>query len=217
MISTIKVLLTDDHAIVREGLKLMLEAQSNIKVVAEAEDGLDAIAKVRAHRPDIVVMDIAMPNMNGIEATKRIKEEFPETRIIILSMYSTLEDIFRALHGGAIGYLLKDSAGAEVVDAVNAAYNNRRYLSRKVDDMLIDSYIFESRKTKTQSPLDSLSAREREVMQLLAEGKPNPEIARMLFLSVKTVETYRSRLMSKLGISDLASLVKFAIQHGLTS
>ncbi len=213
---TIKIIITDDHAVVREGLKLILEAQVNMKVVDEASDGLQAIEKARQHKPDIMLMDIAMPNMNGIEATKRIKEELPDIRIIILSMYSTLEDIFRALQAGAIGYLLKESAGNEVVDAVNAAYNNRRFLSRKVDDMLIDSYIFESKKVHIASPLDSLSAREREVLQLVVEGKSNTEIADLLYLSIKTVETYRSRLMSKLGIHDLPTLVKFAIQHGVT-
>ncbi len=213
---TIKIIITDDHTVVREGLKLILEAQVNMKVVDEASDGLQAIEKARQHKPDIMLMDIAMPNMNGIEATKRIKEELPDIRIIILSMYSTLEDIFRALQAGAIGYLLKESAGNEVVDAVNAAYNNRRFLSRKVDDMLIDSYIFESKKVHIASPLDSLSAREREVLQLVVEGKSNTEIADLLYLSIKTVETYRSRLMSKLGIHDLPTLVKFAIQHGVT-
>ncbi len=212
----IKILIADDHAIVRDGLKMILESQGDVTVVDVASDGLEAIQSVRTHQPDVVVMDISMPNMNGIEATKRIKEEFPETRVVILSMQYTSEDIFRALQSGAIGYLLKESAGMEVVQAVRAAFSGRRYLSRKVDDIVIDSYIHEHKIQHAESPLESLSSREREVLQLVADGKSSSEIAELLFLSVKTIETYRSRLMEKLGLKDIPSLVKFAIRHGIT-
>lgn len=211
----IKVLIADDHTIIRDGLKLILESQSDIKVTAEADDGLAAIDKARKMQPDVIIMDIAMPNMNGIEATHRIKEENPDVRVVILSMHSTAEDIFRAMQAGALGYLLKESAGTEVVDAVRAVFKGRRYLSRKVDDILIDSYIFDHQRQSTKSPLESLSSREREVLQLVAEGKSSNDIASLLYLSVKTVETYRSRLMQKLGLKDKAGLIKFAIRTKL--
>lgn len=211
----IKVILADDHTVVRDGLKLILESASDIKVIAEASDGLQTIQKARDHKPDVILMDISMPNMNGIEASKRILDENPDIKIVILSMQSTVEDIFRALKAGATGYLLKESAGSEVVDAVHAASNGRRYLSRKVDDILIDSYIYESESIGDTSPLEKLSSREKEVLQLVAEGKSSNEIAELLFLSVKTIETYRSRLMQKLGIKDKAGLIKFAINHNL--
>lgn len=210
---SIKVIIADDHTIVREGLKLILETDNEMKVVGEANDGLRVIELTRQFNPDVIVMDISMPNMNGIEATRRIKEEFPAIKIVILSMHATVEDIFRALQAGAIGYLLKESAGKEVCNAVRAAFNGRRYLSRKVDDMLIDSYIYEHESRSEKSPLENLSSREREVLQLVAEGKSSNEIADLLFLSVKTVETYRSRMMQKLGVKDKTSLIKFAIEH----
>lgn len=212
---SINILLADDHAIIRDGLRLILEFHSDIKVIGEAGDGIEAVNKARELKPNVVVMDISMPLMNGIEATRRIIEENSEIKIVVLSMHSTVEDIFRAMQAGALGYLLKESAGAEVVDAVRVVGNGRRYLSRKVDDMLIDSYIFERQNFSDKSPLESLSSREREVLQLVAEGKSSNEIADLLFLSVKTIETYRSRLMQKLGIKDKAGLVKFALQNKL--
>lgn len=212
---SIKVIIADDHRIIRDGLKLILESNGDIKIIGEASDGLQTIQKAREFKPDVILMDISMPNMNGIEATNRIHEENPDIKIVILSMQSTVEDIFRALKAGAIGYLLKESAGAEVVDAVQAAYNGRRYLSRKVDDILIDSYIHERESFGDKSPLEKLSSREKEVLQLVAEGKSSNETAELLFLSVKTIETYRSRLMQKLGIKDKAGLIKFAIQNKL--
>lgn len=212
---SIRVLIADDHTILREGLKLILESRGDIKVVAEATDGLDAVKKAKEFNPDVIVMDVSMPNMNGIEATGRILEENKKVKIVILSMKASSEDIYRALHAGATGYLLKESAGSEIADAVHAAVNNRRYLSRKVDDILIDSYIFERKNLTSRSPLESLSSREREILQLVAEGKTSNEIASMLYLSVKTVETYRSRLMQKLRLKDSSALIKFAIEQGL--
>jgi DNA-binding NarL/FixJ family response regulator len=213
----IKIIIADDHTIIRDGLKLILESHSDLKVIAEAENGLQVISKANELQPDVILMDIAMPNMNGVEATRRIIEENPSIRIIILSMHSTVEDIFRSLQAGAKGYLVKESAGTEVVDAVRAVFNGRRYLSRKVDDILIDSYIHEHQLSEADSPLERLSSREREVLQLVAEGKSSSEISDLLYLSVKTIETYRSRTMQKLGIKDLTGLVKFAIQQRLTA
>ncbi len=211
----IKVILADDHAVVREGLRLILELKGFIKVVAEAEDGLKAVKLAGEFMPDVIVMDIAMPKMNGIEATRRIIEDNSSIRVIILSMHGNTEDIFRALQAGATGYLLKESAGAEIADAVRAVYCNRRYLSAKVDEIVIDSYISGREPAKRESPLEKLSAREREVLQLVAEGNSSKDISDLLHLSVKTVETYRSRMMQKLGLKDMIGLVRFAIRHGL--
>jgi DNA-binding NarL/FixJ family response regulator len=207
------VALADDHAVVRDGLRALLEAQSDMSVVGDAANGREAVRlAVRLH-PDVIVMDIAMPELNGIEATQQIHDASPSTQVVILSMHSTTEHIFRALQAGARGYLLKESAGSEVVDAIRAVRAGRRYLSQKIASTVLDDYISERNRT---SPLDSLSPRERQILQLVAEGRSSAEAAATLFLSPKTVDTYRSRMMQKLGIGDLSSLVKFAIQHGIT-
>jgi DNA-binding NarL/FixJ family response regulator len=209
----IRVLLADDHAVVRDGLRALLEAQPGIEVVGDVANGREAVRAAQKLQPDVVVMDIAMPELNGIEATLQIHDGSPATQVLILSMHSTTEHIFRALQAGARGYLLKDSAGAEVVEAVRAVHAGRRYLSHKIAAAVIDDYIGERRRT---SPLDSLSRRERQILQLIAEGKTSAEVGTILFLSPKTVDTYRSRMMHKLGIGDVPNLVKFAIQHGIT-
>lgn len=209
----ISVLLADDHAVVRDGLRALLEAQADIEVVGDAANGREVLRLAQQLHPDVVVMDIAMPELNGVEATQQMHDAYPSTQVLILSMHSTTEHIFRALQAGARGYLLKDSAGAEVVDAVRVVHAGRRYLSQKIAATVIDDYIAERHRA---SPLESLSSRERQILQLVAEGKSSAEIAAILFLSPKTVDTYRSRLMHKLDIGDLPSLVKFAIQHGVT-
>ena len=207
------VILADDHAVVRDGLHVLLEAHSDISVVGDAANGRQAVRLALQLHPDVVVMDIAMPELNGIEATQHIHDASPSAKVLILSMHSTTEHIFRALQAGARGYLLKDSAGTEVVDAVRAVHAGRRYLSQKIASTVLDDYISERSRA---SPLDSLSPRERQILQLVAEGKSSAEAAALLFLSPKTVDTYRSRMMQKLGIGDLPGLVKFAIQHGVT-
>ena len=207
------VALADDHAVVRDGLRALLEAQSDISVVGDAANGREAVRLAVQLHPDVVVMDIAMPELNGIEATQQIHDASPSTQVLILSMHSTTEHIFRALQAGARGYLLKESAGNEVVDAIRVVRAGRRYLSQKIASTVLDDYISERGRA---SPLDSLSPRERQILQLVAEGRSSAEAATMLFLSPKTVDTYRSRMMQKLGICDLPSLVKFAIQHGVT-
>ena len=159
---SIKLMIADDHTIVRDGLKLILESKGDIKVIAEAEDGLQAFQKARELKPDVILMDISMKNMNGIEATRRIKEDNPDIKIVILSIQSSSEDIYRALQAGAVGYLLKESAGTEVMEAVRAAYSGHRYLSRKVDDIVIDSYIFNREQSVSKGPLELLSSRERK-------------------------------------------------------
>lgn len=211
---TISVLIADDHAVVRDGLRLLLESQTDIRVVGEEADGRAAVDAALRLEPDVVLMDLAMPLLNGADATAQIIEKRDTTKIVMLSMHSTVEHVFRALQAGALGYLRKESAGSEVVDAVRTVHAGRRYLSQKITESVVDDYI---RKRTVDSPLESLSQREREILQLLVEGKSGIEIARLLHVSPKTVDTYRSRMMQKLGISDLPGLVKFALQHGLTT
>jgi two-component system, NarL family, response regulator NreC len=208
----IKILLTDDHPVMRDGLRALLETQGDIEVVGEAANGREAVSLARQLHPDVVIMDIAMPDLNGIEATLLLQESCPTAQVLILSMHSTTEHICRALQSGARGYLLKDSAGAEVVSAIRAVHAGRRYLSQKIAASVVDDYIAERHRV---SPVECLSGRERQILQLVAEGKSSAEVGTRLFLSPKTVDTYRSRMMHKLGISDLASLIKFAIQNGL--
>lgn len=212
----ISVVLADDHTVVRDGLRLLLEASGDIRVIGEAADGRSAVRRVKRLQPDIVLMDIAMPELNGIEATSRIRETCPRTRVIVLSMHDSKEYIHRALKAGASGYLLKDSAGKEVVKAVRQVITGHYYLSEKVTRTAIEKLIAESRGETMPSDLDRLSPREREVLQMVVEGYTSAEIAETLNLSPKTVDTYRSRLMDKLGVKGLPELVKFAIRHGLT-
>ncbi len=212
----IRVFLADDHAVVRDGLRMILEAQGDITVVGDAADGRQAVRRVQQLCPDVAVMDIAMPELNGIEATHEIRQTCPTTQVVILSMHSTAEHIFRALEAGALGYLLKESAGMEVVDAVRAVHAGRRYLSQRIADTVVDDYLRQRQAAEAKSPLERLTPRERQVLQLVVEGKSSAEIGDILALSPKTIETYRSRIMQKLGLRDLPSLVKFAIQHGIT-
>lgn len=213
----ITIFLADDHTVVRDGLRLLLEAHSEFSVIGDADNGRDAVQHVIQHRPDIAILDIAMPDLNGIEATRQILEHSPITRVIILSMHSTSGHIFRALQAGAQGYLLKASAGSEVVAAIRTVQAGRRYLSQKISEIVLEDYLSQREIAEAQSPLSHLSPREREILQLVVEGRSSQEIAQALSLSPNTVDTYRSRLMQKLGINDLPSLVKFAIRHGITS
>ena len=210
---TITVLIADDHALMRDGLRAILERENGIEVVAIAANGRETVLEARRLNPDIVLMDIVMPELSGIEAAAQIRDHCESTRVIILSMHSTVEHIFRALQAGALGYLLKGSAGSEVVEAVRAVHAGKRYLTRKVSDVVVDGYVREHR---ASSPLESLSPREREIMLLVVKGRSSSEIADALHLSPKTVETHRSRLMEKLGVENVVGLVKFAVQHGLT-
>jgi DNA-binding NarL/FixJ family response regulator len=208
----ITVFVADDHAVVREGLASLLAAQPDLRVVGTAADGRDTVRQVTMLQPEVVIMDIAMPQMNGIEAAREIRGRVPRTRLVILSMHSSVEHVFHALEAGAAGYVLKESAGKEIIEAVRAVHAGRRYLSPRVAEMMAEVV---SRRS-TDSPLNRLSGRERQILQLVAEGRSSAQIAATLHLSPKTVDTYRSRLMQKLHIGDVAGLVKFAIQHGLT-
>ncbi|HZT63939.1 MAG TPA: response regulator transcription factor [Burkholderiales bacterium] len=210
----VSVMLADDHAVVRDGLRALLEGGNDLQVVAVAGNGREAVAEAVRLRPDIVIMDIAMPELDGVEATRRIVERCPETRVLILSMYLSAEHIYRALQAGAQGYVLKESAGEEVVDAIRALRAGKRYLSHRITETVIDDYL---REGTNVSPLDSLSLRERDVLQLVVEGRTNAAIAQALSLSPKTVETYRARIMKKLKVKDTVELVKFSMRHGLIS
>jgi DNA-binding NarL/FixJ family response regulator len=211
---TAKILIADDHAIIRDGLQMILEANADMTVVGTATSGREAISKAKTLRPDIIIMDIAMPELNGIDATRAICKAAPRTRVIILSMHYTPEHVHRALQAGGRGYLLKESAGSEVVKAVRAVLNGALFFGKGVDKP--EPSARATRSSVEKSPLETLSEREREVLQLVVEGKTSATIAEMLSLSPKSVETYRSRLMKKLGIADLPTLVKFALQHGIT-
>jgi DNA-binding NarL/FixJ family response regulator len=210
----VSVMLADDHAVVRDGLRALLEGGNDLQVVGVAGNGREAVSEALRLRPDIVIMDIAMPELDGVEATRRIVERSPETRVLILSMYLSAEHIYRALQAGAQGYVLKESAGEEVVDAIRALRAGKRYLSHRITETVIDDYL---REGTNVSPLDSLSLRERDVLQLVVEGRTNAAIAQALSLSPKTVETYRARIMKKLKVKDTVELVKFSMRHGLIS
>jgi DNA-binding NarL/FixJ family response regulator len=209
----INIFIVDDHRILRDGLRMLLELQGDIRVVGEAEDGRKALDGILSAKPDVVLMDITMPELNGIDATQNIMLKLPKTKVIILSVHSDSEHVYRAFQAGAKGYLLKESAGDEVVKAVRAVYQNQRYISHKLSDVLPTNY---ARQRQERSPVELLSAREREVLQLTVEGATSAVIAEKLSLSPKTVDTYRSRLMEKLGVQNLPELVRFAIKHGLT-
>ena len=211
----IRIFLADDHAVVREGLRYLLEAQGDMAVVGEAADGRQAVQGVLQSKPDVVIMDIAMPGLNGIEATQQIRRSSSSTQVVILSMHAGTEHIFRALRAGANGYLLKESAGEEVVEAIRAVCAGHRFLDHRIGEMVLQRYFEEHPDGAAFSPLECLTPREREILQLVAEGKSSVQISQIIHLSSKTVETYRSRLMEKLKIHDLPGLVKFAIQHGL--
>ena len=212
----IRVLLADDHTVVRDGLRSLLAAQGDMTVVGDAANGREAVMQVQKMGPDVVIMDIAMPELNGIEATCQVHESCPSTKVVILSMYSSVEHISRALQAGAKGYVMKESAGRELVEAVRSVHVGRLYLSQQIAEAMLNDYVNIRQSNPSKSPLESLSRREKEILQLVVEGKSSAEISDVLYLSPKTVGTYRSRLMLKLGISDLLGLLKFAIQNGLT-
>jgi DNA-binding NarL/FixJ family response regulator len=213
---SITIFLADDHNVVREGLRLLLETQPDFKVIGEAANGREAVRQMNQHCPDVAILDIAMPELNGVEATRQLRQVCPATRIIILSMHASSVHIFQALQAGARGYLLKAAAGSELIHAVRAVQAGQRYLSQKIIETVLND-LSQPEAAKATDPLARLTPREREILQLVAEGKSSGEIAAILSLATGTVDSYRSRLMQKLGLTDLIGLIKFAIQHGLIS
>jgi DNA-binding NarL/FixJ family response regulator len=210
---SITILLAEDHVVIREGLKALLEAQGDMTVVASVSDGRAAVEEATRLKPNVVVTDISMPQMTGLEATRHIRAASPDTRVVILTMHINAEHVYRALEAGATGYLLKEVAGTELVDAIRAVHAGRRYLGERANEVVVAGYLADK---GARSPLQSLSRREREVLSFLVEGHGTSEIAELLHLSVKSIETYRSRLLGKLQIDNLAALVKFAIDQGIT-
>lgn len=209
----ITVVLADDHGVLRDGLSAVLNTQPDIEVVGLAANGREAVQTVAAMQPDVAILDIVMPELNGLLAAGQISRLAPDTRLIMLSMHLTDEHIRSAFQAGALGYILKESAGEEVIEAVRSVAAGQRFLSPQIPAMLLDSY---TRPDPPSAPsLTALTDREQEVLQLLVEGYSNADIAARLVLSPKTVHTYRARIMNKLDIHDLPGLVRFAIQHGL--
>lgn len=211
--SRIRILIAEDHALVRAGFCALLQNLEGVEVVAEAGDGHEALEKLEIHRPDLVLLDIAMPGLNGLEAAARIHKKHPQTGIIVLSMHAHEEYVIQALRCGAKGYLLKDAGIAELELAVRAVSRGETFLSPAVSKQLVDDYM--RRREKETSPLERLTPRQREILQLIAEGKTTKDIARKLNLSVKTVETHRTQLMERLDLHDVTALVRFAVKTGL--
>jgi DNA-binding NarL/FixJ family response regulator len=208
----IKIVVVDDHGIVRDGLSALLNAQNQMRVIGAAPDGRSAVEAAERLSPDVIVMDLVLPELNGIDATTRILAAHPKIRIVVLSAWDTSEHVFRALRAGARGYVLKESAGADIVQAVTAVWKGDRYLSPRLTTVLIDGLLDGFGPV---SPMESLSSREREVLQLTVTGASSAAIGQQLSLSRKTVDTYRSRMMGKLGVSDLAGLIRFAVANAI--
>ena len=209
---SIRILLVDDHTVVRKGIRMILSAQPDMEVVAEAKNGLEAVAEAERTQPDVVIMDVNMEGLNGIEGTRRIAGISPRSRVLALSMHRDAVYVREMLRAGAKGYLVKDADDDALLDAVRAVARGEAYLSPSVADAVLTDY----RKHVT-NPIDLLTAREREVLQLIAEGKTNKDIANLLKLSVYTVESHRSRLMEKLNLHSTGDLVRFAIRNGIIS
>ena len=210
----IRIILVDDHALVREGVSGLLEAQQDMRVIGSFGEGRAAIRFAASNEPDVAVVDIAMPQQSGIDIARQLRDASPDTHLLILSMHANPEYVHQALLAGALGYVVKDSAGRVLVEAVRAVHAGQRFLSDSLDHKALQRYLQSSEK---EDPLSRLSAREREVLRHTVEGRTIAETARQLGLSPKSVETYRSRTMTKLAIEDLPALVKFAIRHGVTS
>jgi len=206
----IRILLADDHAVVRAGFKMILSAQADMEIVGEAGNGREAVESAEALKPDIVVMDVAMPELNGIEATRRLATSLPHTRVVALSMHKDSVYVREILRAGARGYLLKDSPAGDLVSAVRAVASGQSYLSPGVSNAVLDDY-----RRHVTNPIDLLTTREREVLQMIAEGKTNKEIAGVLNLSVYTVDAHRGRIMEKLNLHSINELVRFAVRNGL--
>lgn len=210
----IRVLLAEDHHLVRAGLRALLDPLPDIEVVAEAGDGREALALLKSRPADVVILDISMPGMNGLEAAARMADEAPATKVVILTMHSNEEYVLRALRAGVAGFLLKDAGTAELEGAIRSVVRGETYLSPGVSKKVVEGYLGRS---ENAHPLDSLTPRQREVLQLIAEGYSTKQIAGLLGVGVKTIETHRTQLMDRLGIHEIAGLVRYAVRVGLVS
>ena len=214
---SIRILLADDHTVVRKGLRLLLESHEGFQVIADAADGREAVALAEQHRPDVVVMDIAMPTLNGIEAARQIGAALPQTAIVILSMHSDEAYVLKALKAGARAYLLKDSAEHDLINAVKAVSDGKAFFSPAISKMLVEDYVRQMQEQNVEDSFDLLTTREREILQLLAEGRRNKEVANVLQLSLYTVETHRANIFQKLNLHSGAELILYAIRKGVIS
>jgi two-component system, NarL family, response regulator NreC len=217
MNNQIRILLADDHTVMRSGLRLLLERQPNLTVVAEAADGKEAVALAAQQHPDVVIMDIAMPHMNGVEAARQIVTHSPETAVAILSMHSDESYVIRSLKAGARAYLLKDSAEADLLEAIHAIRGGKSFFSPAVRRILKEDYIRQLEEMGAEDSYELLTNREREVLQLVAEGKSNKEVANLLNLSLYTVETHRTHILQKLNLHSVPELILYAVRKGIIS
>jgi DNA-binding NarL/FixJ family response regulator len=215
-VKKIRVLIAEDHTIVRQGLSALLRTESDLEVVGEASDGLEATELAKKLVPDVVLMDVAMRNLNGLEATRQIKKSFPQMKVLVLTVYDNEEMIFQILKAGASGYLVKDSAMTELVSAIRAIQQGDSYLSPSISRKVIEEYIRRAEQGEKGCTEDLLSNREREILQLIAEGNSIPQISALLCISKKTVEAHKNHIMEKLNIHDKVGLIKHAIRMGLT-
>jgi DNA-binding NarL/FixJ family response regulator len=211
----IRILLADDHPVVRDGLRALLEREADMSIVAEAADGRETVRLAEEHSPDVVIMDLAMPIMNGIEATRRIVAKSPHTAVVILSMHQDESYVLGSLNAGAKGYLLKDSMRSEVIEAVRAVSQGRSFLTRKVSAMLQEDYISQLRRRGLEDSYELLTGREREILQLIAEGRANKEVASLLNISLTTVETHRTHILQKLDLHSVPELILYAVRKGI--
>lgn len=217
MTKLIQVILAEDHTIVRAGLRALLEQSERIEVIAEAKDGKEACNLATSLKPNVVVMDITMPNLNGIEATRRIKDDHPEIKVVMLTVHANEAYILQALRAGAEGYLVKQTAPEDLVSAVEAAAQGEAFLSPLISKSVMENYLDHSEDSYESDSLDSLTKREREVLQLIAEGKTTRQIAKQLFVSQKTIRNHRANMMSKLDVHNTASLTLYALRKGVIS
>ena len=213
----IRILLADDHTVIRRGLRALLERQSGFTIVAEAADGREAVELAATLDPDVAVVDIGMPNVNGIEAAGRITDKRPETTVVILSMHADESYVLRALKSGARGYLLKDSPEEDLINAINAVHQGKAFFSPVISKMLAEDYIRQIRQRGVEDSYELLTPREREILQMLGEGNSNKEVARKLNLSLHTIETHRGNLLEKLNLHSTAELILYAVRKGIVA
>jgi DNA-binding NarL/FixJ family response regulator len=214
---SIRVLIADDHKIMLAGLRSLLEKQTDFDVIGEADNGRKAVLMAQKKKPDVVVMDVSMPDLNGMEATTQIIESLPDTRVVALSMHSDKRFVMGMLSAGASGYLLKDCASEELANAIHQVVKGKKYLSPEITGVVIDDFLLGGASEKGTTVASQLSPREREVLQLIAEGWSTKQIASHLYVSIKTIETHRRQIMKKLDLHTIADLTKYAIREGLTS
>jgi DNA-binding NarL/FixJ family response regulator len=210
----IRIILADDHPILRQGLRSVIEAEPGLQLLGEASSGVEALKLIEKHQPNVVVADLMMPDLNGLEITRQVADRFPRTAVVILSMHADEAYIIQALQNGARGYVLKDAPSSCLIEGIREVYTGRRYLSPPLSDRALDIFSKQSQ-AETNDPLLTLTTREREVLQLTAEGRTSSEIASLLHISRRTVETHRANLMTKLGLANQSEVIRFALRHGL--